>query len=233
MDQDAESAVFLEFKQRYQQDHRTPNEAEEAFFIRMAPSIARMARNKLTHDVRRLFDTNDITSTVMRRIVSQMRSGQLKLESEGQFKAFISTMTKRAIIDKYDYLHGLLRDQSRNVSLDNVAGGSESLANWDLTAQDDHRYASESTGATEPIDDLILAEKIKSLNELCAAVRKYLGSPDDWELFRLRFFEELTWQQIGEQLGVTPDSARVRMTRNIERLRPKIQQFREWLDQQP
>ena len=162
-----------------------------------------------------------------------MRSGQLKLGSEGQFKAFISTMTKRAIIDKYDYLHGLLRDQSRNVALDNVAGDLESLANWDLTAQDDHRYASESTGATEPIDDLILAEKIKSLNELCAVVRKYLGSPDDWELFRLRFFEELTWQQIGEQLGVTPDSARVRMTRNIERLRPKIQQFREWLDQQP
>ena len=151
MDQDAESAVFLEFKQRYQQDHRTPNEAEEAFFIRMAPSIARMARNKLTHDVRRLFDTNDITSTVMRRIVSQMRSGQLKLESEGQFKAFISTMTKRAIIDKYDYLHGLLRDQSRNVSLDNVAGGSESLANWDLTAQDDHRYASEKRGLLSPL----------------------------------------------------------------------------------
>lgn len=109
-----------------------------------------------------------------------MRSGQLKLGSEGQFKAFISTMTKRAIIDKYDYLHGLLRDQSRNVALDNVAGDLESLANWDLTAQDDHRYASESRGTTEPIDDLILAEKIKFLDELCAAVRKYLGSPDDW-----------------------------------------------------
>lgn len=234
MNQTEDSTVFQEFKERYQNNPGSANEAEGAFFTRMVPSITRMARSKLTSDVRRLFDTNDITSTVMRRVVSHLRSGQLKLETEGQFKSLLDTMTKHAINDKHDYLHGLLRDQSRTVSLNSSPDSGESTSSsWDLTADDDNRLGIPSSGSSEPIDELLLAEKIKSLNQLCAAIRKYLGSPDDWELFRLRFFEELSWEEIGRELEMKPDAARIRMRRNMEALRPRLQEYKKWLDGQP
>jgi RNA polymerase sigma factor (sigma-70 family) len=235
MEQPDDSTVFREFKERYQSNRvNPPTEAEEAFLARMVPSLARMARSKLTNDVRRLFDTNDITSTVMRRVIGRVRAGKLKLETEGQFKSLLSTMTKHVISDKHDYLHGLLRDQTRNLSLNMSTRDDETgSAAWDLTAEDDLRTGNTSSHDAQPIDDMILAEKIQSLNELCSVIRKYLGSPDDWELFRLRFFEELSWQSIGQELGITADAARMRMKRNIEDLRPKLQQFEKWLSEKP
>lgn len=227
-----DSTVFLAFKDRYQNNPRGPNEAENAFFSRIMPSIARMARRELTNDVRRLFDTNDITGTVLRRVVRSMRDGKITLESEGQFKALLSTTTKHAIKDKHDYLHAFLRDQSRTVSVHSSPSSGEggSQASWDLTAEDDERSGMVSSGNSEPIDELLLAEKIKSLNQLCAAIRKHLGSPDDWELFRLRFFEELSWTEIGQELDMTPDAARIRMGRNMQALRSKLKDYKKLLD---
>jgi RNA polymerase sigma factor (sigma-70 family) len=233
MDHQVDSTIFLEFKQRYQQSDSTSIEAEEAFITRMAPAISRVASSKLTNDVRRLFDTNDITNTVMRRVVSHLRSGQITLDSESQFHALLGTITKCAIIDKHDYLHRLLGAYSRQACQEFMPGDTSTKStSWDLIAKDEGSFEKAGITTVAPIDDFILAKKIKSLNELCGLVRKHLGSPDDWELFRLRFFEELPWQQIAEHLGTTPDAAWERMIRNIEQLRPKIQHYNRWLDEQ-
>jgi RNA polymerase sigma factor (sigma-70 family) len=233
MDHQVDSTIFREFKQRYQQNDSIPIEADEAFITRMAPAISRVASSKLTNDVRRLFDTNDITNTVMRRVVSHLRSGQISLDSESQFNTLLGTITKCAIIDKHDYLHRLLGAYSRQACKEFMPSDScTNATGLSLIAKDEDCSEKAGLTASEPIDDSILAKKIKSLNELCGLVRKNLGSPDDWELFRLRFFEELTWQQIAEHLETTPDAAWERMIRNIEQLRPKIQHYNQWLDEQ-
>lgn len=243
MADEEETTVFREFKQRYSSAGGLgPTEAEEAFMKRIAPRVARMARQQLTSDVRKVFDTNDITSTVMRRVVGCVRSGTLSLDSEGQFMSMLSVMTKRAIIDKHDYLSSLIRDQSRNVSMNAGGGNAEGTdaTGWDLTAADDARRSQTSAPQSSPIDNVLLAEKTRALNELCSAIRKYIGSRDDWEMFRLRFLEETPWAVIAEKLDIhdadgqpSPDAARMRMMRQLDKLRPKLREYEQWLSQRP
>lgn len=243
MASDEDTTVFREFKQRYSNDGgQSPTEAEEAFMKRIAPRVARMASRQLTSDVRKVFDTNDITSTVMRRVVGCVRSGALSLDTEGQFMSMLSVMTKRAIIDKHDYLSSLIRDQSRNVSMNAGGSGAEGVdtVGWDLTEADDTRGAQATAPPSTPIDNAILAEKTRALNEMCGAIRSYIGNRDDWELFRMRFLEESPWAVIAEELEIhdedgnpSPDAARMRMMRQLEKLRPKLREYEEWLSQRP
>lgn len=238
-----DTTVFREFKLRYSSDGgQSPTEAEEAFMERIAPRVARMARQQLTSDVRKAFDTSDITSTVMRRVVGCVRSGTLSLDSEGQFMSMLSVMTRHAIIDKHDYLSSLIRDQSRNVSMSSGGGGTEGAdtTGWDLTESDDARRTQSAAPPSTPIDNVLLAEKTRALNELCGAIRKYIGNRDDWELFRMRFLEETPWAVIAEELEIhddngqpSPDAARMRMMRQLDKLRPKLREYEQWLSQRP
>lgn len=238
MSENDETTVFREFKQRYSEEGgATTNEAEEAFMERLAPRVARMARRQLTNEVRKAFDTSDITSTVMRRVLGCVRTGTLSLETEGQFMSMLSVMTRRAIIDKHDYLSSLIRDQSRNLSMHSRTADT---TGWDLTEADDMRRTQTTPPRLDPVDEAILAEKTQALNEMCAAIRRYIGNRDDWEMFRMRFLEETPWRVVAEQLEIrddegnpSPDAARMRMMRQLEKLRPQLQKYEEWLNQRP
>lgn len=238
-----ESNVFQEFKQHYANDRGGgPADAEEAFMKRLLPRVARLARQQLTNDVRRLFDTNDITSTVMRKVVGAVRGGAIRLETEGQFMSLLATMTKQAIVDKHDYLTRLMRQQSQCVSLHGFGGQADDsgAADWDLAASDDVRRQGMADGAVNPVDEMILAEKTQALNALCATIRRLIGNAEDWALFRMRFLEERRWGEIARELDIlddegapSADGARMRLARKLDMLRPKLREYEDWLGKRP
>lgn len=234
------SEVFRQFKRRFSSDGGdVPSREEEAFMRQIAPRVRNMARRQLTNDVRQAFDTSDITSTVMRRLVGCVRQGKLTVSTEGEFMSLLGVMTRNAVIEKHAYLHSLLRDQSRNRSLDQPASELSASSGMDLTASDDERRRQAGSEAAAPVDDVLLAEKMRALNDLCDAVRAQL-QPDEWHLFKRRFLEEAPWSVIADELGIcdkqgkpSADAARMRMTRLLDELRPKLARYEEWLQSRP
>ena len=75
-------------------------EAAAQFIIRYEDRIRRRIRGKLNPSMRRLFDSQDIFSTVGRRLDQYVRTGKLEAQSEHQFWALIFRMATNAVIDK-------------------------------------------------------------------------------------------------------------------------------------
>lgn len=75
-------------------------EAAAQFIIRYEDRIRRRIRGKLNPSMRRLFDSQDIFSTVGRRLDQYVRTGKLEAQSENQLWALIFRMATNAVIDK-------------------------------------------------------------------------------------------------------------------------------------
>lgn len=222
MSTNEEKSVFTEFQSQIATGENVAgSKQEEAFMQRMAPHVQNMARRRLTTAVRKIFDSNDITSTVMRRLVGTVRKGQLNLSTEGEFMSMLDVMTQRAVIEKHQYLHALLRDQSRNQSAD---ASDDDSGSWDLMDGDDRRPHLTGNTTSSPVDAVILAERLEALNGLLDAIRARLA-PDDWYLFRRRLIDEAPWSVIAEEMGVTEDAARMRLARILVKLRDDLSDF--------
>lgn len=75
-------------------------EAAAAFMIRYASRIRRRIRGKLSPGMRRIYDSQDILSTVSRRLDVYVRAGKLEALSEEQFWSLILRMANNAVVDK-------------------------------------------------------------------------------------------------------------------------------------
>lgn len=75
-------------------------EAAAEFITGYASRVRRRIRGKLGSDMRRLFDSQEILSTIGRRLDLYVRDGRLKAIGEGQLWAFIFTMAHNALIQK-------------------------------------------------------------------------------------------------------------------------------------
>lgn len=86
-----------------------------AEFIRVYGSrIQRRVRPKLGVSVRRLFDSQDIVSTVARRLDAYVAGGKLRAENESQLWAFVFRLTSRAVMDKVWLTERLRRAESED-----------------------------------------------------------------------------------------------------------------------
>jgi DNA-directed RNA polymerase specialized sigma24 family protein len=74
--------------------------AAAEFLLRYESRIRRRIRGKLGTDIRRLFDSLDIVSTLGRRLDLYMLSGQLQVHSEAQCLGLLFKMADHALIDK-------------------------------------------------------------------------------------------------------------------------------------
>lgn len=74
--------------------------AAAEFLWRYETRLRRRIRGKLGPDVRRLFDSLDIVSTLGRRLDLYVMSGQLQVNSEAQCLSLLFKMADRALIDK-------------------------------------------------------------------------------------------------------------------------------------
>ncbi len=90
-------STIEELLKRMQAGERT---AAAEFLYRYETRIRRRIRGKLGPDIRRLFDSLDIVSTLGRRLDLYMMSGQLRVTSEGEILALLFRMADHALIDK-------------------------------------------------------------------------------------------------------------------------------------
>jgi hypothetical protein len=74
--------------------------AAAEFLLRYESRLRRRIRGKLAIDVRRLFDSLDIVSTLGRRLDLYVMSGQLKARNELECLSLLFKMADRALIDK-------------------------------------------------------------------------------------------------------------------------------------
>ncbi|MBL8889971.1 MAG: hypothetical protein JNL67_08330 [Planctomycetaceae bacterium] len=233
-----DDGVFAEFKRHIEEARGSePSYAEDAFISKIYPKVHRMARAALTHEVRRLFDSNDITSTVLRSLVQQARNGSLRVETEGQFMSLLGTMTKRAVIEKHRYLNALLRRSDHTVSLDQATAENDDIVLFDLSPADDGLRDDELL----PIDELILAESLRETDKLCRIVRDECGlQPDEWLLFKFRILDEKSWKTIAYDLRLhgndgqpSENMARMKFNRVIAELRTRLNKYEAWLKDKP
>ncbi|MBT8484574.1 MAG: hypothetical protein HKO59_06180 [Phycisphaerales bacterium] len=75
-------------------------EAAATFITRYGSRIRRRIRWKLHPRVRRVFDSQDILSTVGRRLDQYVGAGRLEAQSGGELWALVFRMASRAVIDK-------------------------------------------------------------------------------------------------------------------------------------
>lgn len=82
-------------------------DAAAEFIRRYGPRLRRRIRSRLGPRLRRIFDSQDILSTLARRLDSFVLRGGLRVESEGQLWAFVLRMAENATIDKQRILRRL------------------------------------------------------------------------------------------------------------------------------
>jgi DNA-directed RNA polymerase specialized sigma24 family protein len=75
-------------------------EAAAAFITRYGSRIRRRIQGKLSPAMRRIFDSQDILSTVGRRLDLYVRSGSLEANSENQLWKLLFKMANNAVVDK-------------------------------------------------------------------------------------------------------------------------------------
>jgi DNA-directed RNA polymerase specialized sigma24 family protein len=75
-------------------------EAAADFMTRYASRIQRRIRGKLSPAMRRIYDSQDILSTVSRRLDVYVRAGKLEALSADQFWALVLRMANNAVVDK-------------------------------------------------------------------------------------------------------------------------------------
>lgn len=74
--------------------------AAALFITRYGSRIRRRIRGKLSPAMRRIFDSQDILSTLGRRLDQYVRLGHMEVADEGELWALIFRMADNAIIDK-------------------------------------------------------------------------------------------------------------------------------------
>ncbi len=75
-------------------------EAAAEFITSYASRVRRRVRGKLGAGMRRLFDSQEILSTVGRRLDLYVRDRRLRADGEGQLWSFIFTMANNALLQK-------------------------------------------------------------------------------------------------------------------------------------
>lgn len=83
--------------------------AERAF--ELAPIIRNRLRRKLSGSARRLFDSQDVLSTVLRRLDRLSAEGRLKAQTDEQLLNLLLTITDNIVVDRYRVLEKLKRTE--------------------------------------------------------------------------------------------------------------------------
>jgi hypothetical protein len=88
--------------------------AAAVFITRYGDRVRRRVRGKLNPAMRRVFDSQEILSTVGRRLDSYVRSGQLEADTVGQLWALVFRMTENAVVDKGRIFQRLRRTEGED-----------------------------------------------------------------------------------------------------------------------
>lgn len=85
--------------------------------LEYGPAVRRRIRGKLSPRLRRLFDSEDILATVLRRLDGYVASGAMRVVSEQQFIQLLGRISEAAVIDKARLLERLDRVEGKDAPL--------------------------------------------------------------------------------------------------------------------
>lgn len=166
-----------------------------AFALEHAASIRRRIRGKIGPSIRRVFDSQDIVSTVLRRLDLYISRSNPSVTSESDLWALIMRIAHNAVIDKARIIRRLQATE----------GEDSEFARLMLDRFNGHAFN------CERILDLELG-----------AIFDHLSSGDDQQILWLWLTgHELV--MIGEIIGVSPDTVRKRWQRIRQQLREHIE----------
>lgn len=114
-------------------------EAAALFMDRFEPRVRRRIRRRLNRVVRRLFDSQDLLSTVCRRLDRYVRSGRLTATTEAELWSFVNRVVENAFIDKSRAYDRMRRSEGAEGAADRPhTCASDSTPAENAQNQDDH-----------------------------------------------------------------------------------------------
>lgn len=174
-------------------------EAVGLFVEAYGPFVRRRVRGKLGPSMRRLFDSQEILSTLSRRLDRYVRSGRLQASTEPQLWALVFKMVDAALIDKVRIIRRLRHAEGED---------SEFARTWLSRIDRAGRIpAQEGDGVELEID----------------AALRLLPSAVDRQILSLWLMGN-SHRVIGGYLGISADATRQRWQAIRERLRAALLQ---------
>lgn len=172
-------------------------EAVGQFLVRYGPLIRRRVRGKLRASVRRLFDSQDILSTVGRRLDVIVSERRVVARSEGEFWALVLEVVGNSVIEK-----GRLVEALRKKEGEDSAFASEMLARIGAAERDAPHQDVQVT-----FDQLLAPLKVEQDRTIAT-------------LWAVGF----SFVEIAEHLGTNSEHVRQRWRRIRETLRGKFEE---------
>jgi DNA-directed RNA polymerase specialized sigma24 family protein len=96
---------------------RGDREAAATFVMRYGSRIRRRIRGKLSPSVRRIFDSQDVLSSVSRQLDRMIAAGRLTAANEDQLWSLIHEIANHVVIDKARVLNALKRTDGEDGAL--------------------------------------------------------------------------------------------------------------------
>ncbi len=171
-------------------------EAVAEFLTRYGPLIRRRVRGKLRSSVRRLFDSQDILSTVGRRLDLIVRDGRVKAKTQGEFWSLVWDVSQHSLAEKGRIVSGLIAKE----------GEDSGFAAMMLGRLREAERASGEAGAEVAFDDMLAV--LKSEQDRTIAMLWSIG---------------LSYSEIAEHLGTNDDHVRQRWHRARAMLRASLE----------
>jgi RNA polymerase sigma-70 factor (subfamily 1) len=155
-------------------------------------------RLRLGPELRRQLESGDILQVTLLRAFQHI--DQFEGQSRKTLMAWLAGIARNAIRDEADYQHRERRDARRTVPLDE--------------ARDE--VASEVRSG---VSRLILGEEHQRLERALESL-----DPVHREVILLRRYEELSFDEIGERLGRSPDACRMLLARAMTTLTARVRE---------
>ena len=168
------------------------------------PWIEKYVRKRLGARIRRKAETQDFVQDAM---VQFLRYGpRIEVSSETHFRALIGRIVENVLADANDRINALRRRISQERPLP-----SDTVLQLNKTQVDD----SQPPGEIQ-----------KKESEAWIQLGIELLSPEDREVLILRAYGNMTFQEIGKEIGIPENTARMRYQRALPRLAEKVGRLR-------
>ncbi|MCA9185202.1 MAG: sigma-70 family RNA polymerase sigma factor [Planctomycetales bacterium] len=192
MSADALNDSFDDFLQRIRiGDAR----AAEEFVRRYEPLIRREVRLRWEDErLSRLFDSQDVTQSVLASFFLRATAGQYDLQSPEQLAGLLLTMARNKMASRARHSHRQCRDSRRQVSTDHAVH---------IISEKDDNPA-----------ELVAGQ------ELIAEFRARLTAEES-QLSQMRQ-EGRTWTEIAEALGGSAEARRMQLNRAVDRIAQEL-----------
>lgn len=186
------SAALLALLDRMREGDR---EAAAEFIRRYGPSIRRRVSGRLGIGMRRLFDSQDVLSTLSRRLDNFVRNRRLLAQHEGELWSLIFRITDNAIADKARIMQ----------KLKNTEGADSPFARRLLGILREHEQGHDENAFSLQLSDVF----------------DLLKSDTDRQVLRM-WLTGMSMSAIAKEIGSSPDATRQRWKAIRDHLKDKI-----------